>query len=104
MMWNLVLLIKKKKKKKVFDSTGVMKTVELLEIEKSGNITFYTALSESCSQTLFHWYVLLFCTSKPSFFLFTDSISEIFDVITVTFKNENLLGVTLYQTQNFSIF
>lgn len=43
---------KKKEKAKVFDSTGVMKIIELLEIEKSCNITFYTALSESCSQTL----------------------------------------------------
>lgn len=44
-------------------------------------------------------YVLLFCKEKPLFiylFLkkFTDSISEIFDIIAVTFKNYDLLGVT----------
>lgn len=41
MMWNLVLLIKKKKRKeKVFNCAGVMKTMELLEVEKFHNITF----------------------------------------------------------------
>lgn len=93
-MWNLVLFIKKEK---VFDSTGEIKIVKLLQIEKSCNSTctvrkffFSNIISLVYTLILYKTTLLLFLLFL-FLLLFIDSTSEIFDAISVTFKNENFI-------------